>query len=189
MDLSAMTRSDLLMWKNWKRTAVVFGCLDIVLLVYFFSSLSPLALFSNVGIFVIVLGAAAKVAGADLDKVGTVLVGSAGNLDGVAESLGAALNSAIALSVHVLLWENQADTCKALAGFYVLSLLAGFMSVSSVAFIVVNFLFIVPYTFTTVPAVIKLRETTLQPTLALVMAKKDELLGKIPDYTQVYKAS
>mmetsp|Transcript_72733 Transcript_72733/g.201684 ORF Transcript_72733/g.201684 Transcript_72733/m.201684 type:complete len:183 (-) Transcript_72733:106-654(-) len=176
--------SDLLMWKSPIRSGVILGAMNIGFLVYFFMahSMSPLALASKGGFVLIFLGAVGKLAGAEYTQKPVPLPKE--HVRGAVRRVGLMLNRAVDATQCIVLWEDQGETLKALAGCYLLSIVHRWFSVAVVAFVVGNLLFVVPVACDSQKQFISEK---LQPKLKIAVAKKDELIAMIPKYTSVYR--
>eukprot|EP00401_Gymnodinium_catenatum_P082678 CAMPEP_0117554682 /NCGR_PEP_ID=MMETSP0784-20121206/50882_1 /TAXON_ID=39447 /ORGANISM="" /LENGTH=137 /DNA_ID=CAMNT_0005351859 /DNA_START=180 /DNA_END=593 /DNA_ORIENTATION=+ len=131
----------------------------------------------------ILLGAAAKLAGQNLAQVPVAVPKE--QVRGLIRTTGHLLNAAFDFARRVVVWEEQSDTLKVLACCYILSLVQGLLSIVAVLFLIGNLLFVVPGTMMKQKTFI---DANIQPVLKKVLAKKDELIALVPTYDQVYNA-
>eukprot|EP00927_Polykrikos_kofoidii_P063611 TRINITY_DN58457_c0_g1_i1.p1 TRINITY_DN58457_c0_g1~~TRINITY_DN58457_c0_g1_i1.p1 ORF type:complete len:198 (-),score=32.68 TRINITY_DN58457_c0_g1_i1:201-794(-) len=184
-DISWVLQHDLLIWSNPIRSTFVLGVVDGVFLIYFFTTGSAVWLASECFLATIVAGGVAKMAGVPLGN-GYVDIVSEDSIEAVVRKAGLALNQALDFLRQVCLWEHQTQTLTMLGCFYVLNCISGLVSIAVVTCVAANLLFVVPF------AIVKQKpfiDSTVQPQWTKAMKKKDELLGMIPTYRDVYKAN
>mmetsp|Transcript_42945 Transcript_42945/g.119529 ORF Transcript_42945/g.119529 Transcript_42945/m.119529 type:complete len:186 (-) Transcript_42945:138-695(-) len=180
---SATFDSELLMWKNPVKTGAVVGCFNILffIVVYLEGSLVPI--FCNLFMLAIFVGGAVKFAAPQLSEQSLEVVPKDA-VEKAVEGTAKVLNAAAGKAQEAVLWSNSKSTMKALIALEVVRRLAPWISLPVVLFLGGNSLFVLPYVL---EAKKDLIEKNIGPHIKKVTALKDELLAKVPKYTDVVK--
>lgn len=184
MNFSSLMQNELLVWTNPVKSGSALAALDLAFVLYFYCNTSPLKMISNVGFTVIAAGAVARFAGSSVTSAESTWGAVDKNtVKSVLQVVGSGVNTVIDFARHVVFWEDQSDSLKVSASFYILKCVSGFMGIASVAFVVINLLFAVPPICKKQEKVIN---ESLWPHIEGVLKKKDAFVKMIPRYTEVY---
>lgn len=175
--------SDLLMWKQPAKTGSVLATFNVLFLMVVFLDLSIVPFFCNLCILAIIIGGSLKFAAPQISEQNLELM-SKDAITAAVEGLAAAVNTATVHARDIALWTKNSNTVKALVFLQVLRQVAPFISLSSIAFVGVNLAFFVPWVLEAKKDVI---EKNLGPHISKAKAFKDDLLAKVPKYTDVVK--
>mmetsp|Transcript_104694 Transcript_104694/g.312714 ORF Transcript_104694/g.312714 Transcript_104694/m.312714 type:complete len:182 (+) Transcript_104694:79-624(+) len=175
--------SDLLMWKNPAKTGAALACFNALFFfaVYVEGSLVPL--FCNLLMTAIFIGGAVKFAAPGLSEQTLTLV-PAGAVEAAVESTAKAVNMATSRVQEAVMWSDSKNTLKALVALEVARRVAPWVSISLLFFLGGNGLFVVPRFLEAKKDVI---EKSLGPHIKKAYAFRDDLLAKVPKYTDVVK--
>mmetsp|Transcript_105981 Transcript_105981/g.282239 ORF Transcript_105981/g.282239 Transcript_105981/m.282239 type:complete len:183 (-) Transcript_105981:80-628(-) len=179
----ALLDAELLMWKNPVKSGVAVACFNAL---YFFSMYlegSMVPLFCNVFMLAIFVGGAVKFAAPQVSDQSITLVPKEA-VDATVESIAKAVNTAASKAQEAVLWSSSNSTMKALIALEVVRRLAPWISLSCLVLLCGNGLFVVPYVL---EAKKDLIEKSIGPHIQKARAFKDDLLAKVPKYTDVVK--
>lgn len=175
--------SDLLMWKQPAKTGSVLITFNVLFLLVVFLDLSIVPFFCNLCILAIIIGGALKFAAPQISEQNLELM-SKDAITAAVEGLAAAVNAATVHARDIGLWTKNSSTVKALVFLQVLRQVAPFISLIFLLFVGVNLGFILPWVLETKKDEI---DKSIGPHIKKIKALKDELLAKVPKYTDVVK--
>jgi hypothetical protein len=175
------TSSNLLMWKSPLLTGVVLSCFNLICFFIFFLDFAVVPFFANVGMLAIFFGAAIKFAAPSFSEREFDVM-SKDTIHAAVESIAKAFNIATEKAKNVVLWTSEKSTVKALVALELVRRLAPWISVSFLAFLSFNLLFILPYILEAKKEVI---EKSIEPHIKMAVALKDKYLALVPKYTDV----
>lgn len=175
--------SDLFMWKNPAKTSVALVCFNILFLAAVYVEGSLIPLLCNASMLAIFVGGAVKFAAPQFAEQNFELM-SKDAVSTTVQSVAAFVNKMTAKAQNAVLWTSTNSTIKALVGLEVLRRLSPWISVYFVIFLGGNLVFVVPYLLEAKKDVI---EKSIGPHITKARAFKDDLLAKVPKYTDVVK--
>mmetsp|Transcript_102347 Transcript_102347/g.298421 ORF Transcript_102347/g.298421 Transcript_102347/m.298421 type:complete len:186 (-) Transcript_102347:166-723(-) len=175
--------SELLMWKNPLKTGAAMACFNALFFFAIYMEGSLVPLFCNASMLAIFIGGAAKFAAPGLPEQGLALLPS-GAAEAAAEAALKAMNAVVSKAQQAILWSSSKSTMKALIALEVVRRLAPWISLSFVLFLGGNGLFVVPYVLEAKKDVI---DKSIGPHVNKAYSLRDDLLAKVPKYTDVVK--
>lgn len=173
--------SSLFLWESKAKSAAILGCFNLAGFVYYMFEVSILVSAVNLAMAAVGLGGVARLAGLPLEMFPSEVIAK-GKVGILAEQFAQSTNTAMAFATRVVLWKDQALTVRTLAVVYVLRGVTRLMSLSLVAVICVNLLFIVPLQLQKRKKAVA---THVEPLLKKGMVFKEGMLAKIPRYAHV----
>lgn len=182
-DSAALLQSDFLLWKNPKKTGAALAAFNLVVILVVYLEVSLTPFFCSVAMLAIVAGGAIKFLTPEVSERNLDVV-SKDAVTLVVDSTRKALETAILTVRDVVLWKETGTPMKALVALEVVRRLAPWVSVRLLVFLAGNLAFVLPY-------VVEVKKDTIhksiEPHLKKLLAKKDEILAKVPKYTDVFK--
>lgn len=176
-----LLNSSLFLWESRAKSGAILGCVNLVGFVYYMFEVSILVSTVNIAMAAVGFGGVARLAGLPLEIFPSDIIAK-GKVGAIAEKVAWSINLAMAFATRVVLWQDQALTVRTLAVVYVLRAVTRLMSLSLVAVICFNLLFIVPLQ-------LQLRKKAIcehvEPMLKKGTVFKEAMLAKIPRYAHV----
>eukprot|EP00933_Yihiella_yeosuensis_P075869 TRINITY_DN8541_c0_g1_i1.p1 TRINITY_DN8541_c0_g1~~TRINITY_DN8541_c0_g1_i1.p1 ORF type:complete len:182 (+),score=39.14 TRINITY_DN8541_c0_g1_i1:85-630(+) len=176
----ALCESELLMWKNPLQTGLVVAGSNGLFLLVFMMDLSVTPLLCNIGFLSILVGAAVKLAAPSLAEQSVELM-SKETIHAAVEVFAKVLDALTIQARDIILWTDTYTTVKALVVLQIARQIAPFVSLMFVVFLSGNLLFSVPYALEAYKTQI---DTYIEPHLKTFRMKRDEILAKVPKYTE-----
>jgi len=174
-----LLNSSLFLWESKAKSGAILGCVNVVGLVNYMFEFSILASTINIAMAAVGLGGVARLAGLPLEIFPSEFIAK-GKVGVIAEKVAWSTNAAMAFATRVVLWQDQAVTVRTLAVVYVLRAVTRLMSLSLVAVIFFNLLFIVPLQLRN-----KAVTTHVEPWLQKGKKFQETMLAKVPRYAHV----
>jgi len=176
-----LMNSSLFLWESKAKSGATLALVNLVGFVYHMFEVSISVSAVNVAMAAIGLGGVAKLAGLPWEMFPSEVIAKS-KVGIIAERVAQNANSAMAFAARVILWQDQALTVRTLAVVYVMRGVTRLMSLSVVALIFFNLLFLVPVQ-------LKLRKkaitTHIDPLFKKGIMLKEATLAKIPKYADV----
>jgi len=173
-----MLNSSLFLWEEKAKSGAVLGSVNLVGFAFYMFEFSILASTINIAMAAVGLGGVSRLVGLPLQILPSELIAK-GKVGVIAEKVAWGTNAAVAFAYRIVLWQEQAVTVRTLAVVYVLRAVTRLMSLSLVAVILVNLLFVVA------PLKKSAVAKHVEPLLKKGKTFKEAMLAKVPRYAHV----
>jgi hypothetical protein len=138
--------NEFLMWVDPVKTGSVFACLNMVVFIVLFCS--PLLTFSYMGLALMVIGMILTTTSPGLGQKVPDEIVTGEQTQALAAIVGSIVNGLFKEAKCLFFWTDTTTTVRAMAGMYVLKLISPFFSLTTILFLVLEGVFLIPFAWT-----------------------------------------
>eukprot|EP00405_Crypthecodinium_cohnii_P020551 CAMPEP_0206467238 /NCGR_PEP_ID=MMETSP0324_2-20121206/28922_1 /ASSEMBLY_ACC=CAM_ASM_000836 /TAXON_ID=2866 /ORGANISM="Crypthecodinium cohnii, Strain Seligo" /LENGTH=180 /DNA_ID=CAMNT_0053940481 /DNA_START=64 /DNA_END=606 /DNA_ORIENTATION=+ len=169
---------DILMWENKPLTGAALGGANALFLAVVFLDLSLTPFLCKVGVLAIFLGLVGKFAHLTESVEAPTEIVPKESMEKLADHLALAVNTAAEKMASTVMWKSNGRTLKALVALEVLRRVSAFVSLTFMAWLVVNSIFVVPF-------IMEKKWDLIAEKIQPLQTKAQAMFDKIPKYTDI----